>query len=256
MPSLKAILFDCDGVIAETERDGHRAAFNRAFKEKSIDARWSVEEYAEMLKIAGGKERMKAYFSQHRNLLPPQVDMDEFVADLHKRKTQIFMEMSVKGELPIRAGIRRIITEARQAKILLAVCSTSNELSVKSLIKALLGESGLVWFAGIFAGDVVSRKKPAPDVYDMAKRRFNLAGEDCIVIEDTRNGLEAAKAAGMRCVVTPSFYSIDENFTAADLVVSTLGDPGLPPIRILQGNSALPDKFPYVSLSHLKILMC
>lgn len=255
MASLKAIVFDCDGVIAETERDGHRVAFNRAFQEKGINAEWSVEEYAGLVKVAGGKERMKAYFSQHPGLLPPKVSVDDCIADLHEVKTGIFMEMSASGELPIRSGIQRIVAEARRAKMLLAICSTSNERSVKSLVRALLGKSSLQWFAGIFAGDVVSRKKPAPDVYNIVKEQFSLAGEDCIVIEDTRNGLQAAKAAGMKCVVTTSFYSVDEDFTEADLVVSALGDPGLPPIRILQGNTALPDAFPYVSLDHLKNLV-
>lgn len=255
MARLKAIVFDCDGVIAETERDGHRVAFNRAFQTKGISAEWSIREYAELVKVAGGKERMKVYFNQHRELLPRDVDMDTYIADLHKMKTQIFMEMSARGELPIRPGIHRIVAEARRARILLAICSTSNEASVKSLVKALLGESSLEWFAGIFAGDIVPRKKPAPDIYNIVKERFNLAGEDCIVIEDTGNGLEAAKAAGMKCVVTTSFYSVDEDFSKADLVVSALGDPESPPIRILQGNAALPDVFPYVSLSHLKSIV-
>lgn len=255
MAGLKALIFDCDGVIAETEQNGHRVAFNRTFKERGINAYWGVDEYGELLKVAGGKERLQTYFSRHPGLLPEQIDMSSYIADLHKRKTEIFMEMAAAGELPIRPGIRRIVAEARQNGVLLAICSTSNERSVRSLVRALLGELSLDWFAGIFAGDVVSSKKPAPDIYNVVKERFSLDPGECLVIEDTRNGLLAAKAAGMKCVITVSPYSEDENFDEADLVVSSLGDPELPPIRVFKKSSTISDNLPYITLADLENLM-
>ncbi|MBM7583231.1 HAD superfamily hydrolase (TIGR01509 family) [Caldicoprobacter guelmensis] len=232
---LKALIFDCDGVIAETERDGHRVAFNRAFKEAGLDVEWNIEEYGELVKIAGGKERMKAYFQRHPDIYPPERFNDEFINKLHKRKTEIFMDMSAKGELPIRPGIRRIIDEAHERGIILAVCSTSNEKSVVSLLQAVLGSQRLNWFNGIFAGDIVKAKKPAPDIYNLVKERFNLKGSECFVVEDSRNGLLAAKAAGMHCLITISFYSQHEDFSEADLVVSSLGEPDLP-VKVIKGH--------------------
>lgn len=238
MKNLKALIFDCDGVIAETERDGHRVSFNRAFREAGLKAEWSVEEYGELVKIAGGKERMKHYFKQNPEILAPENCTDEFIKKLHKRKTEIFMEMSERGELPVRPGIRRLVTQAHEKGILLAVCSTSNEKSVTALIKSVLGEESLNWFDRIFAGDIVKAKKPAPDIYNLVKDNFNLNPDECMVVEDSRNGLLAAKAAGMHCIVTVSYYSTEEDFAEADIVVSSLGDPG-EPVMILRQNPAV-----------------
>ncbi|MDN5276197.1 MAG: hypothetical protein PWR01_162 [Clostridiales bacterium] len=235
---LKALIFDCDGVIAETERDGHRVAFNRAFKEAGLDVEWNIEEYGELVKIAGGKERMKAYFKRYPDIYPPERFDDELINKLHKRKTEIFMDMSAKGELPVRPGIRRIIDEAHERGIILAVCSTSNEKSVVSLLQAVLGPRRLNWFNAIFAGDIVKAKKPAPDIYNLVKEKFNLEGPECFVIEDSRNGLLAAKAAGMHCLITVSFYSEHEDFSEADLVVSSLGEPDLP-AKVIKGHQNL-----------------
>lgn len=228
MGIMKALIFDCDGVIAETERDGHRVSFNRAFKEMGIDAQWSIDEYKELLKTSGGKERMKVWFGSHNSALPGKNIDDELIRSLHKRKTEIFMEMGRNGELPVRPGIKRIINEAHEKGLLLAVCSTSNEKSVETLIKSAVGEKEFLYFDVILAGDIVKKKKPAPDIYDMAKKRLGLKAEECFVVEDNRNGLMAARNAGMYCVVTVSFYSRDEDLKEADLLVSSLGDPEIP----------------------------
>jgi HAD superfamily hydrolase (TIGR01509 family) len=235
---LKALIFDCDGVIAETERDGHRVAFNRAFKEAGLDVEWGIDEYGELVKIAGGKERMKAYFKRYSDIYPPDRFDDQFISKLHKRKTEIFMDMSAKGELPVRPGIRRLIDEAHERGIILAVCSTSNEKSVISLLQAVLGTQRLNWFNAVFAGDIVKAKKPAPDIYNLVKEKFGLEGSECFVVEDSRNGLLAAKAAGMHCVITVSFYSKDEDFSEANVVVSSLGEPNLP-AEVIKGHPSL-----------------
>lgn len=247
MSKLKALVFDCDGVLAETERDGHRVAFNRAFRQAGIDAEWSVEEYKELVKISGGKERMKHYFKD-------KID-NEKIAELHKLKTSIFMEMSEAGQLPGRTGIKRIIKEAHDAGLLLFVCSTSNEKSVSSLLRANVGEEYFGWFTELFCGDIVKEKKPAPDIYNLVKEKHHLLPEECFVVEDSRNGLLAAKAAGMHCVVTPSFYSADEDFTEADLVVSSLGDPGESKITIIKGNPKLTRDPVYITVRDLDAMV-
>jgi len=252
---LKALIFDCDGVIAETEKDGHRVAFNRAFKKAGLNVEWGVEEYSELVKIAGGKERMKAYFESHRDSMPSYVLDDEYINNLHKLKTEIFANMSASGEMPPRPGIKRLIKEAHDNGIILAVCSTSNEKSVKSLLQATLGKEILECFDVIFAGDIVKAKKPAPDIYNLVKERFNLVGPECCVIEDSRNGLLAAKAAGMHCIVTVSYYSTDEDFSEADLVVPSLGEPDQP-IKVIKGNLKLGDKpIDYIDLDIIERIL-
>jgi HAD superfamily hydrolase (TIGR01509 family) len=220
---LKAIIFDCDGVIVDTERDGHRVAFNRAFKAKGLSISWDVELYGRLLEIAGGKERMVHYFDN--NGWPRFVqDKDAFIKELHKLKTDLFMQIIESGELPLRPGVARIIDEAIAENIKLAVCSTSNERAVNLIIEKLLGSARKQHFDLILAGDVVSKKKPDPEIYNLALQKLDLMPTECVVVEDSRNGLLAAKAAGTFCVITTNGYTQNEDFADADLVVSQLGD--------------------------------
>ncbi len=221
---MKALIFDCDGVLVDTERDGHRAAFNQAFQAKGLDVEWSVELYGELLKVAGGKERMKHYFNQ--NGWPDGIDdRDQFIKDLHHLKTDMFMKIIDSGGLPLRPGVKRLVDEAIADGMKLAVCSTSNERSVNLVVERMLGQDRKTRFNAILAGDVVSRKKPEPDIYLLAKEQLGLPGDECVVVEDSRNGLLAAKAAGMKCIVTISSYTGDEDFSEADQVYPELGDP-------------------------------
>ena len=229
MAELKALIFDCDGVLVDTERDGHRVAFNRAFAEKGYSFQWDVTLYGELLKIAGGKERMRAYFE--KNGWPEnESDKDTLIKELHKRKTDLYMQIIESGQLPLRSGVKRLMDEAIEAGIALAVCSTSNERAVNLVVERLLGTERKSKFSAILAGDVVSNKKPDPEIYNLAKERLNLDPLECVVVEDSRNGLLAAKGAGMICIVTTNGYTAEEDFSEADMVVSELGEP--PNIKI------------------------
>jgi HAD superfamily hydrolase (TIGR01509 family) len=220
---MKAIIFDCDGVLADTERDGHRVAFNKAFAKKGYAVEWGVELYGELLEVSGGKERMKHYFEGYG--WPRDIeDKDASIKELHKLKTDFFMQIIESGELPLRAGVARIVDEAIAADVTLAVCSTSHERAVNLVVEKLLGPERKARFSAILAGDVVSKKKPDPEIYNLASERLGLEPSECVVIEDNRNGLLSAKAAGMYCVITTNGYTKDEDFTEADLVVSELGD--------------------------------
>jgi HAD superfamily hydrolase (TIGR01509 family) len=222
--AMKAIIFDCDGVLADTERDGHRVAFNEAFAKKGLSVEWSVELYGELLEVSGGKERMRHYFDSYG--WPPDVaDKDTFIKELHKLKTKYFIQIIESGQLPLRPGVARLIDEAIAANIALAICSTSHVRAVNLVAEILLGSERKARFSTILAGDVVSKKKPDPEIYNLASERISLEPSECVVIEDSRNGLLAAKAAGMYCIVTTNGYTKDEDFTEADLVVSELGDP-------------------------------
>jgi HAD superfamily hydrolase (TIGR01509 family) len=221
---LKALIFDCDGVLAETERDGHRVAFNRTFADMGYGIEWDVPRYKELLKVGGGKERMKHYFD--RTSWPKgATDKDALIKELHKLKTAYYMEMVESGQLPVRPGVVRLVDEAIAASVRLAVCSTSNEKAVNAVVETLLGPERKAQFDVILAGDVVSKKKPDPEIYALVLDRLHLEPTECVVIEDNRNGLLAAKGVGMYCVVTTNGYTQDEDFSEADLVVSELGDP-------------------------------
>lgn len=221
---MKALIFDCDGVLVDTEKDGHRVAFNEAFQQKGLDIVWGVALYGELLKIAGGKERMRHYFQQ--NGWPEGItDQDSFIKELHGIKTDLFMQIIANGRLPLRPGVARLVDEAIADNITLAVCSTSNERAVNLVVERMLGAERKKHFAGIFAGDVVSLKKPDPEIYLLASEKLKLHPEECVVVEDSRNGLLSARQAGMHCIVTKSSYTGEEDFSEADAVYDELGDP-------------------------------
>jgi len=222
--SIEAILFDCDGVLADTERDGHRPAFNRAFKNNGIDEEWGVERYGKLLEVGGGKERMTAHWNEvgWPDAIPEE-GRAEKVKGLHLEKTDIFMDLIDEGSIPLRPGVLRIVDDAIESGIKLACCSTSNEKAVSNLIKTLMGPERAAKFQ-VFAGDMVKAKNPAPDVYNMAVDAMNLDKSRCVIVEDTHIGVGAATAADISCIVTVSSYSAGEDFTGAAMVVDELGD--------------------------------
>jgi HAD superfamily hydrolase (TIGR01509 family) len=229
---LKAIIFDCDGVLVDTERDGHRVGFNRAFAEFGIDSEWDVPLYGKLLQVAGGKERMRAYFDEFGW---PEATVAEFggrdalILALHKAKTGITAGLVGEGALQLRPGISRIVDDAIAAGVTLGVCTTSNPRFIDAVLD-LFGPERKAKFAFVHAGDCVARKKPDPEIYELAKQSLgvtsgDLAANECVVIEDSRNGLLAAKGAGLPCLITTSTYTVEEDFSEADRVVPELGDP-------------------------------
>ncbi len=251
---MTALIFDCDGVLADTERYGHLPAFNQTFEEFGLPVRWSEEQYGVALRIGGGKERM-------RSLLTPELvaeaglptDPDGQAAEIakwHKRKTELYVEMVRAGKLPPRPGIARIVAEAAAAGWQLAVCSTSAEPSVRAILENAVGSDVAAGFL-VLAGDVVPAKKPAPDIYLLALERLGITAGEAIVVEDSRNGLLAAVAAGLATVVTVNGYTREEDSSEAALVVSSLGDPGAEPIEVLADRAgARPGD--YVTLADLR----
>lgn len=219
---MKALIFDCDGVLVDTERDGHRVAFNRAFTAAGIRAEWDVALYGELLKIAGGKERMTHYFNRHG--WPNGKTAETLIPELHKSKTAFFTDLIAKGSLPLRPGISRIVDEAHAAGVRLAVCTTSDPKAIDGVLD-LFGRERKGWFEVVLAGDIVKKKKPDPEIYNLAKQRLRVDGKDCVVVEDSRNGLLAALGAGMPTLITTSTYTKDEDFEGAAKVVPELGDP-------------------------------
>ncbi len=239
---MSALVFDCDGVLADTERDGHRVAFNQAFREFGIPLEWSEDEYGRKLQIAGGKERMASELTPDfcdANGLPTDPEgQAAMLGDWHRRKTAIYTEMVAAGRLPTRPGIRRIVTEAQDTGWAMAVASTSAEPSVMAILEQAVGPDRAARFDAVLAGDIVQRKKPAPDIYLLALARLGTSPAETLVIEDSRNGLLAAVAAGLRCVMTVNAYTEEEANEEAILVVSSLGDPGGERTRVIANRGA------------------
>jgi dihydroxyacetone kinase phosphoprotein-dependent L subunit len=227
----RALIFDCDGVLADTERYGHLVAFNRTFEEFGLPVRWTVEEYKEKLRIGGGKERMASLLTPEFIAaagLPADPEAQRAaVAAWHRRKTAIYLDLVAGGAVPPRPGVARLVNEALQAGWLVAVASTSAEPSVRATLERAVG-AAVARRVRVFAGDVVAHKKPAPDIYQLALRELVVAQADAVVIEDSRNGLLAATGAGLTCLVTVNDFTAGEDFAEAALVVTSLGDPEIP----------------------------
>jgi HAD superfamily hydrolase (TIGR01509 family) len=225
---MPALIFDCDGVLADTERFGHLPAFNQMFAEMGVPTQWSEDEYADLLRIGGGKERMASIltpdFVARTGLPTSEEEQAVLVATWHRRKTEIYTERVRSGAMPPRPGVRRLSEQAADTGWQLAVASTSAEESVRSVLVHAVGET-LAGRFEVYAGDVVPRKKPAPDIYLLAVDELGASPAQTIVVEDSRNGLLAALDAGLTCLVTTSSYTQNEDFTGAALVVSSLGEP-------------------------------
>jgi HAD superfamily hydrolase (TIGR01509 family) len=233
-----AIIFDCDGVLADTERYGHLPAFNATFEQFGLPVRWSEDEYAEKLKIGGGKERMASLFDDPAfEKAYGDGDRTELLAQWHQVKTAKFRQLVADGKIPTRPGITRIIGDATNAGWTVAVASTSAEASVRAVLETAVGPAAAAVIP-VFAGDIVPAKKPDPAIYRLTVDQLGLDPGDTLVVEDSRNGLLAATGAGLPCLVTVNGYTRDEDFTEATLVVSGLGDPGRPPVQVLANRGA------------------
>jgi len=232
---LQALLFDVDGTLADTERDGHRMAFNAAFREYGLDWDWDVALYGKLLAVTGGKERMQYYVSHFRTDYAPAADFADLVAELHRAKTRHYTELLSHGEIPMRPGVKRLLHEARSAGLRLAIATTTTPENVTALLRHSLAEDASDWFEVIAAGDIVPAKKPAPDIYVWALQQMKLSPEACFAFEDSENGIRSSLNAGLKTLVTINDYTSDHDFSGAAAVLSDLGEPGHTP-QVIQGS--------------------
>lgn len=249
MPQLRALLWDVDGTLADTERDGHRVAFNMAFDEAGHRRAWDVPTYGELLAVTGGKERIRHDIERGDM---PEMPYGE-IAELHARKTAHYQSLIAEGHIPLRPGVRRLLNEAYAAGITLGVATTTTPSALDALIEHSLGSEWFDRFAVLAAGDIVPAKKPAPDIYLHAMQELGVSPTETLAMEDSENGWKAAKAAGLRCVVTVNDYTRDHDFSGADLVVSELGEPDGDAVDILANPHRL--TLHHVELQHLRAIM-
>lgn len=233
---LKALIFDVDGTLADTERDGHRVAFNAAFRELGLDWEWDVALYGKLLAVTGGKERIRYYVDSFRPDFARPKDFDDLVVALHRAKTRHYVELLGRGGIPLRNGVKRLLSEVREAGIRLAIATTTTPENVTALLCNTLGRDPAEWFEVIAAGDIVPAKKPAPDIYFWALEKMGLDAADCLALEDSKNGVLASTGAKLKTLVTVNDYTLDHDFPGVVAVLSDLGEPGLP-FRVLRGEA-------------------
>jgi HAD superfamily hydrolase (TIGR01509 family) len=221
--TIKAIIFDVDGTLADTE-DAHRIAFNKAFADNDLDWNWDVALYDKLLKVTGGKERIKYYVSDFNTAYAQPDNFDDFVKHLHKVKTAHYTAMLADGHIPLRPGIKQLIQSAHQGGVTLAIATTTSPENVAALLEVGLGKDWERYFSAVGCGDIVPAKKPAPDIYNWVLDQLQLAPQDCIAIEDTNNGLRSSLGAGIKTYITVNDYTHGQDFTGAAAVFKDLGD--------------------------------
>jgi len=252
MTTLQALIFDVDGTLADTERDGHRVAFNLAFAEAGLDWEWSEALYGELLTVTGGKERIRFYLDKYRTDVElPGTDDAAFIAELHKTKTKHYTQLLEKGAIPLRQGVRRLLDEVREAGLRLAIATTTTPVNVEALLTHTLGAESMDWFEVIAAGDIVPAKKPASDIYDYTLEKMGLAAEECLAFEDSLNGILSSSAANLKTIVTVNGYTKEDDFSKATLVLDNLGEPDKPFV-VLAGDAGSAS---FVNLDLLKALI-
>lgn len=233
---LKAYIFDVDGTLSDTERDGHRVAFNQAFEEYNMDWHWDIDTYGKLLAVTGGKERMK-YFTENfmdEDDIPENID--NLIPELHQAKTRHYTELLSSGAIPLRPGVERLINEARDKGYRLAIATTTTPENVTALLTHTLGADSIDWFEVIAAGDIVPAKKPAPDIYDYAMKEMGLTADQCIAFEDSENGIMSTKGADLCTIITINDYTRDHDFSGASIVLDQMGEPDQS-FRVLEGDA-------------------
>ncbi len=203
---IKAVLWDVDGTMAETESEGHRVAFNKAFELNDVPWRWDVPSYGELLKVTGGFERLM-HDMRTRSDVPVQVNEREALARrIHHRKNEIYADLIRSPGIPLRPGVREMFDECRTRGVTMGIVTTTSRVNVQALLSKHLGPDWAQWFGVMVCGENVAMKKPAPDAYEEALQRLSLDPLQCVAIEDSPGGVASAQAAGVPVVVTRSVY--------------------------------------------------
>ena len=219
---LKALIWDVDGTLVDSE-EIHRAAFNHTFTERKLDWHWDRSLYAHLLRVTGGRERLRYYMDIMDCAPTGPEDLDKFILSLHIQKTAIYNHLLRVGPVRLRPGVKRILRQARDQGVLLAIATTTSRRNVETLLARTLYREGITWEI-VVSGEDVKRKKPFPEVYLKVLGQLGLEPGQCVALEDSQNGVESASAAGIATIVTKNCYTRDDDFSKAGIVLSHFGD--------------------------------
>jgi HAD superfamily hydrolase (TIGR01509 family) len=243
--SLRAVIFDVDGTLADTERDGHRVAFNEAFEAAGLDYRWGVAEYGELLTATGGRRRIERYLRSRKH---SPAEAAALAAELHRDKTRRFAELVRARAMDARPGAAELIAQLRAENVAPAVATTGTSDWVLPLLDILFG---LDVFDVVVTGSDVTELKPDPAVYLEALARLGLHADDAVAIEDSANGVQAAQAAGLRCVAVVNSYTRDQDLSGAVAVIDDVARPG--GVTVLRGDPQLREGLTVTALRRLLV---
>ena len=250
MSNLEALIFDVDGTLSDTERDGHRVAFNLAFKEYNLDWDWDVDLYGKLLAVTGGKERMNYFLDNFNTDFQKDSKTQDLIIELHQAKTRHYTELLATGTIPLRTGVKRLIKDALDNNLRIAIATTTTPENVTALLEHALEPGSCDWFEVIAAGDIVPAKKPAPDIYTYALEQMQLPAAACLAFEDSENGIRSSMGADLKTLITINDYTKDHDFTGASIVLSDLGEPGNS-FTTISGNN---HGFDFVNIEMLKAI--
>lgn len=221
---LKALIFDVDGTLADTERFGHRVAFNLAFAEAGLHWHWDENLYGDLLAVAGGKQRIAHFIACYQPEMPATADLPTFIKELQAIKNRHYAQLLKTGKIPPRLGVIRLINEAKSAGLRLAIATTTMAENVEALFATAFPQEMLSWFEVIATDESVMQKKPAPDVYQYILEKMQLSAQECLAIEDSQQGLQAALSAKIPTLITVNGYTQQQDFSGALAVVNHLGE--------------------------------
>ncbi len=224
-PDLCALILDVDGTLAETERDGHRVAFNRAFAILGLDWEWDVPAYGHWLRVPGGRERLRAFIDARADAPASHAARDELARVLHRCKNVEYAALVETGGIAARPGILRLLDECAEQGIRLAVATTTGRCNIDALFPRLFGVDWEARFDALVCAEDAPRKKPDSLAYRLALARLGVDSRQSLAIEDSPAGLAAARAADVHCLVTRSMYFAEAEFPGAAAVIDDLDAP-------------------------------
>jgi HAD superfamily hydrolase (TIGR01509 family) len=246
---LEAILFDVDGTLIDTE-ELHRQAYNETFVQFGLGWDWNAKLYADLLSVSGGEARIAHYIDQLD--LPPaeKTRLRRIIPAIHRIKTKCYGELIASNSVRLRSGVARLMEEGRRSGVRIGLAASSASANVQTLVASAFHQDVGNVADAIVCADEVARKKPAPDIYELLLTLLRVAPSACVAFEDSNNGLNAAKAAGLFTVVTPTRWTMAQKFDNADLVLPGLGDPQNPPEPSITSRIG----WPYLELAQLEAL--